>query len=216
MKNLKLSLIKKYSKDFDIMMKKTMETNKCTKEECKELTEIFEKKKTKYFDDVMANLEEQQKTELYINYDKNRSELVSTFEKNEITVEYRKLLLSGKKIPTELKSKYDKIHKQYLKDMQKLLKNYQNNNEFKIFQKKTKEITKKFHNSKEAKNLKKCSFKKCYNIHKEGVKIVKSFAEKLCNENEKKFCKIYNMLKKINIDTLTYKQNQMAIKLFKN
>lgn len=216
MKNFKLLLIKKYSKDFDILMKKAMETSKCTSEQCKELNEIFQKKKTKYFDDIMANFKEQQKTELYINYDKNRNELVSTFHKNEITVKYRRLLLANKKIPTELKSKYDKIHKQYLKDMQKLLKNYQSNNEFKIFQKKTKQITKEFNNSKEANNLQKCSFEKCNSIHKEGVKLVKTFAEKLCKENEKKFCKVYNMLKKIDIDKITYKQNKMVIDLLKN
>ena len=47
MKNFKLLLIKKYSKDFDILMKKAMETSKCTREECKELNEIFEKKRMK-------------------------------------------------------------------------------------------------------------------------------------------------------------------------
>jgi hypothetical protein len=215
MKNFKLLLIKKYSKDFDILMKKAMETSKCTREECKELNEIFEKKRMKYFDDVMANVKEQQKTKHFLNYDKNRSELVTKFQKNDITVEYRKLLLSNKKVPTELKTKYDKIHKEYLKDMQKLLKNYQNNNEFKIFQKKTKQITKDFNNSKEANNLQKCSFEKCTSIHKEGVKLVKTFAEKLCKEDEKRFCKVYNMLKKIDIDNITYKQNKMVIDLLK-
>jgi hypothetical protein len=216
MKNLKLLLIKKYSKDFDLLMKKAMETAKCTKEECKELSEIFEKKKTKYFDNIMTIFKEQQKTALFINYDKNRSELVTEFQKNDITIEYRKLLLSNKKMPTELKSKYDKIHKQYLKDIQKLLKNYRNNNESKIFQKKTKQLTKEFHNSKEANDLQKCSFEKCNSIHKEGVKLVKTFAEKLCKEDEKKFCKVYNMLKKIDIDTITYKQNKIAINILKN
>ena len=59
------------------------------------------------------------------------------------------------------------------------------------------------------------SLKKCLELHKKDLNLVKNFAEKMCKEKQKKSCKIYKMIDKLDFTKITYNDNMKILKLIR-
>lgn len=208
-----LLVIKRHSNNFDKMIQKSHENIRCSNIKCKYETINFIRKKQEYINNILkltVNMK-------YNNHLKKINKLKYNFQNNRIYKIYNTLLFNREHITDKINKQYKNLCKQYTKNLIKLIKNYKNSSDYKNYKKNIDKLTKEYINSNETKTMAKCSFNKCKKIHKDGIKLVKNFAKDLCkNKQNKKYCKIYNYINKINLNKLTFKQNKNIIKLIKN
>ena len=63
--------------------------------------------------------------------------------------------------------------------------------------------------------LSKCSFEKCLKLQKKGLLQVKTITAKLCKEKNKKSCKIYDAISKLDVEKYNYKDSEKITKMIK-
>lgn len=193
----KQRLIDKYKDDFNNFIQIRTELKDCLTKNCKSYVNKLIIKTKEYVKNVEKINNSYNSTTVANNFNKNMIDLANKFNQNKNVIEYNKYIFPAKPIPKNISSNYNKEFKKYTKNIQKLVKNHENNPKFKKKLQKIDNLKKKFINSKEVKNLKKCKINKCNDLHLKAIELTKNFSKKLC-ENEKKifFCKLYKLSKK--------------------
>lgn len=217
-----MALIKQFNSEFKEIFDMAFKTVNCTNTQCKKQLEEFKKVHSILFNKMLEIIKKQND----IKEVKKHNELIDKLRKeqmnNKYFIEYKKLTVEQKSKPTNEKNKkivinFNKLTKIFFKNLKKLRKNppYKNNKIYKDYQKKINQILKDLENIKERAELSKCSFDNCLKLHKEGIMLIKKLTEKLCKIKIKKSCKIYKNINNINLDKLTFKDNEKLIKLIK-
>ena len=217
-----MELLKQFNNEFKYIFDMAFKTVNCTNTQCKKQLEEFKKAHSILFNKMLELIKKQNNIEEV----KKHNDLIDRLRKeqmnNKFFIEYNKLTQQQKKEPTnekdkEIVIKFNKLTKIFFKNLKKLRKNlpYKNNKIYKDYQKKINQILKDLENLKERAELSKCSFDNCLKLHKEGIILIKKLTEKLCKIKIKKSCKIYKNINNLNLDKITFKDNEKLIKLIK-
>lgn len=181
--------------------------NTCVNKKCKNNLEKVKKKFNLSIKKYLIKI-----LNLNKKFKKDILKIYYNFMNNNDINKYIKLKKNKRRIDSILYNKYNIILKKLRISIKNKMKSY--NKIFKNYKDKINKLKQNILSSKEYKNLNKCNFKKCRNLHINSIKLIKKFTKLLCN-NKKLYCNIYNYLLKINIDKLNFKQNLKLIKLIK-
>ena len=210
----KNKLIEKYSKDFNKMFKTAANTMNCNSTKCKKEYDEVEKYKSEVMKNIIKLTEEESKTKTFKEFRKERHKIRKKFRENKDVILYLKNIKDGIKNEKNVVSKYSKAYKVFQRDLKKNTKEYYKTEIGKQYKKKFKlynEIT----NNIKTIALSKCSYKKCLEIHKKGLQLIKALTTKLCKEKIEKSCKISKAIDKIDIKNFNHKDNQKLSKMIK-
>lgn len=210
----KNKLIEKYSKDFNKMFKTAADTMNCNSTKCKKEYDEVEKYKSEVMKNIIKLTEEESKTKTFKEFRKERHKIRKKFRENKDVILYLKNIKDGIKNEKNVVSKYSKAYKVFQRDLKKNTKEYYKTEIGKQYKKKFKlynEIT----NNIKTIALSKCSYKKCLEIHKKGLQLIKALTTKLCKEKIEKSCKISKAIDKIDIKNFNHKDNQKLSKMIK-
>jgi hypothetical protein len=210
----KNKLIEKYSKYFNKMFKTAADTMNCNSTKCKKEYDEVEKYKSEVMKNIIKLTEEESKTKTFKEFRKERHKIRKKFRENKDVILYLKNIKDGIKNEKNVVSKYSKAYKVFQRDLKKNTKEYYKTEIGKQYKKKFKlynEIT----NNIKTIALSKCSYKKCLEIHKKGLQLIKALTTKLCKEKIEKSCKISKAIDKIDIKNFNHKDNQKLSKMIK-
>jgi hypothetical protein len=178
-------LINKYKEDFINIIKLRCQIKSCLAQNCKSFVVKLHKKNISFIKKVQKISNDYNSTKAANNLNKDILELTNKFNQNKHVLEHNKYIFPPKPIPKNVTTKYNKEFKKKINDINKLKKD--------------------FINSKEVQNLRKCRIEKCNDLHVKTIELAKNFSKKLCeDEKDKYFCKLYKLVKKINIKKLDY------------
>lgn len=206
--------MKKYSKEFDNMTKVSSKLINCNKTNCKKEFEELSNYRKKIIEKFYILLNEEQKTEGYKKHDLNIKNIIKDYRNKKVVVLY--LYNIKESIPNDIKTTkgYKREFKIYQKKIKQNLKVYLKKEETKYYTNETKKLLNEI-DSQQYINLSKCSYEKCLELHKNDLITVKNFTKKLCKEKNKKSCKIYKMIDKLDFTKITYKDTIKVVKLIK-
>lgn len=210
-----IELFKKYNKDFNKMFKTSMEILKCNATICNKEYEELEKYKKDILDNIIKLSEKESKTKPSKNYDKERIKIHKKFRENKDVKKYLENVKNGVKNEKKIADNYKKTYKTYQKELKNALKEYHKTETGKLYKKKVEKLFKELSYNIKSIALSKCSFEKCLKLHKKGLLQVKTITAKLCKEKNKKSCKIYDAIAKLDVKNFNYKDNEKISKMIK-
>lgn len=210
-----IELFKKYNKDFNKMFKTSMKILKCNSTKCKKEYEELEKYKKEILDNIIKLGEEDSKTKPSKKYDKERIKIQKKFRENKDVKKYLENVKNGVEIEKKLADNYKKAYKTYEKELKSALKEYHKTESGKLYKKNVKKLFKELSYNIKTIALSECSFEKCLKLHKKGLLQVKTITAKLCKEKNKKSCKIYDAIAKLDVKNFNYKDNEKISKMIK-
>ena len=213
----KFKKLQKYSKLFKEMLAHSMKLIECNREKCKKETN----KQNKYQDIVMAKIaklsKKEESTKSFKSFNKKKDVTYKSYNKNKDVKTYLENLRNDIKNNIKTVLSHKREFKKFLRTMKKIRKEYLKTVEKKKYEKERKSILKELTTNTRYIELAKCSFDKCLKLHKEDLKLVKKLADILCKkENIKKACKISNVIDKIVLAKITYKDKIKVLKLIKD
>jgi hypothetical protein len=191
--------ILKYKEDISLIFKNAIDNKNCTGVKCKNIMKEWTIRNKEYVDKVVKITQENNALKPYKEFNQKNSELYLNFNKNQTVIDYR-----TNSNNVSLKKKYDLLMKKLIKDTSNNLKKLKKTIEYKNVQKKIAKAKEDFLNSKINKDLKECSFKNCLEFHTKSCEILKKFSKKLCDNEKKKYCKIYKIVSNIDCNKLDY------------
>tara|TARA_B110000259_G_C14034421_1_gene408525 strand:- start:1662 stop:2312 length:651 start_codon:yes stop_codon:yes gene_type:complete len=211
----KFELLQKYSNEFNEMMKNSVELINCGKKNCKIEFKELQKYKNKIFDKISKLNKKEQKTISYKKFDLIRINIEKNYREHKYVKEYLEKVRIGIKPNDKNIVNFNKQFLIYQKNMKKNFKNYAKTVEKKNYNNETKKLLNMLHININVIKMQKCSLKKCLELHKKDLNLVKNFAEKMCKEKQKKSCKIYKMIDKLDFTKITYNDNMKILKLIR-
>ena len=211
----KFELIQKYKKEFNEMMKNSVDVINCSKKKCKIEFEELQKYRNKVFDKISKLNKKEQKTISYKKFDLIRINIEKSYREHKYVKEYLEKVRIGTKPNDTNIVNFNKQFLIYQKNMKKNFKNYAKTVEKKKYNNENKKLFNMLQVDINVIKMQKCSFEKCLELHKKDLNLVKNFAEKMCKEKQKKSCKIYKMIDKLDFTKITYNDNMKIIKLIR-
>lgn len=213
----KFKKLQKYSKLFNELLVHSMKLIECNREKCKKETN----KQKKYGDIVMAKIaklsKKEEKTKSFKSFTKKRDMTRENYHKNKDVRSYLENLRNDIKNNIKTVLSHKREFKKFIRTMKKIRKEYLKTVAKKQYEKERKNILKELTTNTRYIELAKCSFDKCLKLHKEDLILVKKLADILCKkENIKKACKISNVIDKIVLAKITYKDKIKVLKLIKD
>lgn len=213
----KFKKLQKYSKLFNELLVHSMKLIECNREKCKKETN----KQKKYGDIVMAKIaklsKKEEKTKSFKSFTKKRDMTRENYHKNKDVRSYLENLRNDIKNNIKTVLSHKREFKKFIRTMKKIRKEYLKTVAKKQYEKERKNILKELTTNSRYIELAKCSFDKCLKLHKEDLILVKKLADILCKkENIKKACKISNVIDKIVLAKITYKDKIKVLKLIKD
>ena len=197
-------LFSKYKEEISLISKNAIDSKNCSNIKCKHLMHSWSIKHMKYIDNIIKITKQNNLLKPYKEFNK----INENFIKNQIVIDYR-----SDRNNINFKKKYDQLFKKFIKDTNKGLNKLKKTIEYKNAEKKLVKAKEQFFNSKINKELKTCSFKNCIEFHTKSCELLKSFSKKLCDNEKKKYCKIYKIVSNIDCNKLDY---NLYIKITQN
>ena len=198
-------LIDKYKEDFINIIQIRCQIKSCLTKNCKSFVVKLHKKNMAFIKKVQKIRNNYNSTKAANNLNKDILDLTNKFYKNKHVLEYNNYIFPPRPIPKNITTKYNKEFKKYMKNMQKLVKKHEKNPKFKKKISDINKLKKDFITSKEIQNLRKCRIEKCNDLHIKAIELTKNFSKKLCDDEKNKyFCKLYKLVKKINMKKIDY------------
>jgi len=212
--NIKKVVIK-YNKEMSEMLDTASKLLECNKKNCKKQFNKLENYKQKILKQIQILVEKEKTTLSYKNFQLNLEKITNDYRNKDVVILFFDNIKNDIESDTKTINNYTREFKIYEKKVKNNLKSYLKTEEKKYYINETNKLLNRIIDSKKNIKLMKCSYKKCLELQKKDLALVKNFTEKLCNEKMKKSCKIYKMIDNLDFTNITYKDTIKIIKLIK-
>ena len=213
---MKKNIFDKYKIDFNYLHELSLDTGKCTRKKCKKEYNELKKYKVSILKKISKLKKKERNNQSFKNNKKKRKKVLRKYQNNKDVIKYFENMRKGIRNNEKIEKGYNKALKIYKNDMRDVLKEYYKTKIGKYYYKKFDKLLSDISpNNKKEILLKKCSFKKCLEIHKKGLQAIKKLTQKLCKEKIKTSCKIFKAIDKLDINKITFTDNLKLIKMMK-